>query len=277
MDERVFLPVKTEGMKSSFLIILFILTACSTTRNLSSSGADNSIADGKLFASVFQQQSAEYKALCFQAYNMAKLQLDQYLQEAPSKPLAIITDIDETVLDNSRYDIQQTLQGKDYEAGSWLEWTARGEADTVPGAPSFLKYAASKGVTIFYITNRNEEERPGTLNNLQRFNLPDADDQHLLMRKGISSKETRREEVMKKYTVVLLIGDNLADFSSLYDKRSTEERNLVTRQLANEFGHRFIIIPNPVYGDWESALYQYMPNLSLAQKDSMLRRAVKNP
>ncbi|MGZ8544389.1 MAG: 5'-nucleotidase, lipoprotein e(P4) family, partial [Flavisolibacter sp.] len=155
------------------------------------------------------------------------------------------------------------------------DWTSRGIADTVPGAPHFLHYAASKGVTIFYITNRNEEERAGTLKNLQRFNLPNADNAHLILKTGISSKEPRRQEIMKNYDVVLLMGDNLADFSELYDKRTVEDRNLVTRQLAAEFGHRFIMLPNPVYGDWESALYQYNSKLTMAQKDSIIRKTVK--
>lgn len=262
-------------MKYSLFMILVFFTACSSTRNLSTSQTSTAIADAKLFASYFQQQAAEYKALCFQAYNLARIRLDQHLMQAHTKPIAIITDIDETVLDNSAYDIQQTLQGKDYESESWKEWTGRGEADTVPGAPSFLQYAASKGVTIFYITNRNEEERQGTLKNLQNYQLPNSDNQHLLMRKGISSKEQRREEVMKNFDVVLFIGDNLADFNSVYDKRSVEERNLVTRQIADEFGNRYIIIPNTVYGDWETALYQYNSNLTMKQKDSVMRRAVK--
>ena len=262
-------------MKYLFILVLFGFSACSTTKNIHSTQENTSIADGKLFASFFQQQAAEYKALCFQAYNLAAMKLDQYLLQQTGKPPAIITDIDETVLDNSPYDIMQTLQGKDYEPASWKEWTSRGEADTVPGAPSFLRYAASRGVRIYYITNRNEEEREGTLKNLVRFHLPDADNQHLLMRQGVSSKEPRRQEVLKNYEVVLLIGDNLADFSSLYDKKPMEERNQLTRQIANEFGNRFIILPNPVYGDWETSLYRYNSQLTLAQKDSILRKHVR--
>ena len=263
-------------MKYTSLILLFFVAACSTTNKLSTEQPGKALADGKLFASLFQQQAAEYKALCFQAYNIARLRLDQQLLLQHGKPLAIITDIDETVLDNSAYDIQQTLQGKDYETQSWKQWTSRGEADTVPGAPSFLNYAASKGVTIFYITNRNEDERAGTLKNLQVFQLPDADNEHLIMRTTESSKETRRQEVMKRFEVILLIGDNLADLSPAYDKKTVAERNLVTRQLAREFGQRFIIIPNPVYGDWETALYQYNSNLTMKQKDSIIRKAVQS-
>jgi 5'-nucleotidase (lipoprotein e(P4) family) len=262
-------------MKRFLLIALLAFSACSTTKNLPQSSQVTSIADGKLFASLFQQQAAEYKALCFQAFNFAKLRIDLSINNNSGKPKAIITDIDETILDNSAYDVKQVLQGKDYEPASWSQWTSLGIADTVPGAPSFLHYAASRGITIFYITNRDEAERAGTLSNLKKYNLPNADNEHLVLKQGISSKEGRRQEILKNYDVVLLMGDNLADFSELYDKRSVEDRNLVTRQLAAEFGNRFIILPNPVYGDWETALYHYNSKLTMAQKDSIIRKTVK--
>lgn len=263
-------------MKILYWFPLVIITACSATRRATTAvPSSTTITDGKLFASLFQQQAAEYRALCLQAYNLAHWRLDQQLQKQILRPRAIITDIDETVLDNSPYEIHQVLQGKDYEPSSWYEWTSRGEADTVPGAPTFLKYAASKGVQIFYITNRDERERSGTLQNIRKFNLPDADNDHLVMRQNISSKEDRRKKVMDQYEVLLLIGDNLADFSSAFDKKTVAERAQNTRQLASEFGNRFIIIPNPVYGDWESSLYQYNSKLTLEQKDSIVRSIVK--
>ena len=52
-------------------------------------------------------------------------------------------------------------------------------ADTLPGALSFLKYASSRGLEIFYVTNRTEKERNVTLKNLQKFNFPNSDNAHL--------------------------------------------------------------------------------------------------
>lgn len=229
--------------------------------------------NGKLFATVFQQKAAEYKALCFQAFNVARWQLDQY-KPTTTKPKAIITDIDETVLDNSPYEAHQTLKGKDYEPSSWYEWTAMGSADTVPGAPSFLKYAASKGIEIFYITNRMERERESTLRNLQKFNFPNADNSHFFPKLDTSSKESRRMKLADTHEVVMLLGDNLADFSNFFDKRTQQERDQNTERFASEFGSRFIIIPNTSYGDWEGALYKGK-RLTEAQKDSVIRAEVK--
>ncbi|MES2807814.1 MAG: HAD family acid phosphatase [Bacteroidota bacterium] len=159
---------------------------------------------GKTWASLYQQRAAEYKALCFQAYNLAKLRLDEALKHKGKKRLAVVTDIDETVLDNSPYDAVRATNNQEFDLKGWKDWTAKGIADTVPGAPSFFKYAASKGVTVFYITNRDEDERAGTTKNLKFYNLPYADEQHIILRQGVSSKEARRQQVLAKYNIVLL-------------------------------------------------------------------------
>src|SRR4051812_10396185 len=144
---------------------------------------------GKAWALLYQQRAAEYKALCFQAYNLARLRLDEAIKHRGKKPLAVVTDIDETVLDNSPYDVARAINNLDFDITTWKQWTAKGIADTVPGALSFLKYAAKKGVTVFYITNRDEDERAGTVKNLKLYNLPNADNAHLILKQGISSKE----------------------------------------------------------------------------------------
>jgi 5'-nucleotidase (lipoprotein e(P4) family) len=263
-------------MKKFPIVILFFIAACSTSKQIIQTPLipQNIPVTGKIFASLYQQRAAEYRALCLQAFNIARLRVDESLQTT-GKRKAIITDIDETVLDNSPYEVHQTLQGKDYEPTSWYQWTAMSKADTVPGAPAFLKYAASRGITIFYITNRDEKEREGTLLNLQKFNLPNADNTHLILRQGISSKESRRQQVAAAHDIILLLGDNLADFSSLFDKKSMAEREQNTDSLASAFGKKFIVIPNPVYGDWESTLYKYSNTLTSSQKDSVIKSSLK--
>lgn len=254
-----------------------LMLACSSTQKAVRSAGQpvhNYTIGGKLYSSLFQQKAAEYRALCFQAYNIAALRIKAY--SAPSSmPEALITDIDETILDNSPYAVHQALLGKDYEPATWYQWTSLGAADTMPGAASFLRYAASMGVEIFYVTNREEKERSGTLKNLQRFNLPNADDAHLLLRVDTSSKEPRRRQIMQTHNIVLLMGDNLADFSNLFDKRSVADRAHYADVLSASFGDKFIVFPNPGYGDWESSIYRYKYGLTPARKDSIISAEVK--
>lgn len=264
-------------MKKFSIIVLFIVAACSSSKQVTDTTPlpQNIAVTGKIFASLYQQRAAEYRALCLQAFNIARLRVDENVDASSGKPKAIVTDIDETVLDNSPYEVHQTLQGKDYESAAWYQWTDMSKADTVPGAPSFLKYAASKGITIFYITNRDEKERASTLLNLQKFNLPNTDNAHLILRQGTSSKEVRRQQVAATHDIILFLGDNLADFSSMFDKKPLSEREQNANALAAEFGKKFIVIPNPVYGDWESGVYKYSNTLTTAQKDSAIKSLLK--
>ncbi len=256
---------------------LALLIACNSSKKMtgSSSPGPGLVIEGKLYATAYMQKAAEYRALCLQAYNIARLRLNELVTVPSGKPKAIITDIDETILNNSAEEVHHDLQGKGFDPSEWAQWTAMAAADTIPGGISFLKYASSKNVEIFYITNRDEKDREGTLKNLQKFNFPNADNAHLIVRKNTSSKEDRRQQVMADRDVILLMGDNLGDFSSLWDRKTQDERIQNVDHQAALFGSRFIVLPNPVYGDWESALYQYR-SLTPAQKDSVIRAGLKN-
>ncbi|MEI9947292.1 MAG: 5'-nucleotidase, lipoprotein e(P4) family [Chitinophagaceae bacterium] len=265
-------------MNSRFILFLAVFfSACAVPKKATPTlPAGHLVIDGKIWSSVFQQRAAEYKALCLQAYNIAMLRVDESLLQTTTKPRAIITDIDETFLDNSPYAVHQALQGKDYEPSSWYEWTAKGAADTLAGALSFFNYAASKNIEIFYVTNREEKDRQGTLVNLQKFHFPFADDQHLVVRQTESSKEDRRKKIALTHDVILLLGDNLADFSALFDKKTESERDQNVKLLAAEFGKKFIVLPNFNYGGWEDAIYQNARNWTPVQKGSLLKSGLKN-
>lgn len=189
------------------------------------------------------------------------------------RPRAIVTDIDETVLDNSPFSAKTALAGQAYSQSAWETWTALAAADTVPGALQFFKYAASKGLTIYYVTNRLEKERAATLKNLQRWGFPFADNEHLILSDGNSNKESRRAAIARQFEIAMLVGDNLGDFAEAFYKKSPAERNEAVATLQAEFGERFIVLPNVMYGDWLSALAPR--GLTAAQVDSVLKRQLK--
>jgi 5'-nucleotidase (lipoprotein e(P4) family) len=231
---------------------------------------------GPAWAALWQQRSAEYKALCFQAYNIAKEKLDLYLTQPGNQPFAVVTDVDETVLDNSPYTVHQSLKAELYSDSSWMEWTARAECDTVPGALSFLKYAAGRGVQVFYVTNRLEAERNATLANLQKWDFPNADTEHLLMKTKTSGKDERRASVASRFNILLFMGDNLGDFSGIFDHRSYQKRDSLAEANAGSFGRRFIVLPNAMYGEWQGALLEYNYRLPKEKQDSVLKKWLKN-
>lgn len=230
----------------------------------------SNLATHSVLATLWMQRSGEAMALCYQAYSLAKLRLDEALKakSAPkSKPKAIVVDVDETVLDNSLYQGKLIKQDTTHPA-HWDEWCSLALAKPVPGAAEFLNYAKSKNVEVFYITNRGENLREATLRNFRSAGFPFADSAHLLMRTDTPSKEARRQLVAEKFDIVLLCGDNLNDFSDVFERKHEATRNEEVERLKNEFGKRFIVLPNPMYGDWEYAIvgYDKMADTTCARK-----------
>ena len=205
---------------------------------------------------IWQQQSGEYKALCYQAFSLARLRLDEILRtNKDSMPLAIVTDVDETVLDNSPQAAKDILNGRTYTDSAWKVWVNAAMAKAMPGAAEFFNYAAQHGVQCFYITNRKEAEKDSTIKNLQQRGFPQADNRHVMMKNNTSDKEPRRQQVAKTYNIVLLLGDNLNDFDNLFYDKATAERNANVDKVQTLFGSKYIMLPNATYGDWENALW----------------------
>jgi 5'-nucleotidase (lipoprotein e(P4) family) len=221
---------------------------------------------------LWTQNSAEWRALCYQAYGWAERRLEEELVELASSPvgeMAIVTDLDETVLDNSAYMAWQIEQDVPYNPETWAHWTALAEAPAVPGARRFLRLADSLGVTIFYVSNRKVEEREATMRNMEALGLPQVDTAHFLLKTSTSDKTERRERIEAMgYEVLLYLGDNLGDFDGRWDKQSTAVRAEEADAARDAFGDRWIVFPNPLYGTWEGAIYGYDWGLSPEQRDS---------
>lgn len=218
---------------------------------------------------LFQQHAAEYRALCLQSYNMARMQLDLKLLTKPASP-ALITDIDETILDNSPFQAGNILDNTDYNTALWHKWCSEARAKSVPGAVEFMKYAASKGVNIFYVSNRDTSDLKSSMKNLAEQGFPQITPEHFSFKTGKnSSKRVRQDFIASKHQVLLLFGDNLNDFSYVFENRNTADRKGVVDSLKTAFGDRFIVLPNAMYGEWESAMYKFNYKLSEAAKDSL--------
>ena len=175
---------------------------------------------------------------------------------------AIIVDIDETVLDTTAFQADLTRSGRRFTPALWDEWARTASAGRVPGALAFLKWAAEeKGITIFYITNRDVSVEPWTLKNLEEQGFPVAKGMESIFSKGecddmSSDKSGRRRHVCLGYRVLILAGDNLGDFIS-GAKDTPENRIKAAETYATFWAEKWILLPNPVYGSWEGALFDY--------------------
>lgn len=268
-------------VRSTVLVLLFlpVTVLAQTSAPSRQNGVDNEYQTG---AVLWTQSSAEYRALAFQTFSLAKLRLDQDLAQhrsrhSKAKPPAIIVDADETVLDNSRFQAELILRGAAYTPQAWTAWCDRAEAGAVPGAVEFLNYAFQHGVHVFYITNRRQTEKAGTVTNLKKLGFPDVSEESVMIREQgtTSSKESRRQSVRARYRVVLLVGDNLNDFNDDFAGKSIADRKAQVDRERADFGSQYIVVPNPMYGDWESAVYGNALNLSDAEKRERRRTALQ--
>ncbi len=254
----------------AFLALVILTSSCQPKVNQPSNDKNEKL----VFATLYVQQAAEFKALTLQAYNIGKLRLDEILKadRSSTKKMAVVVDIDETVLDNSPFEAKSILEKTSYPK-YWKEWCSLSKATSVAGAQEFLNYAAEKGVETFYISNRKVDLFQSTLTNLKKNGFPYADSSHILLRSKASDKEPRRKSVEENYEIVLLFGDNLGDFTNLFDGKSTSDRHALVDQMRSEFGKRFIVLPNPMYGSWDAAMFN---GLKVSNKDSVYKARLKS-
>ena len=206
--------------------------------------------------SLWYQNAAEVDALYQQGYNVATNKLKELLKQPTNKPYSIVLDIDETVLSNIPFQVKMIKDGTAFNPKLWDEWVQKAEATPVAGAKEFLQFADKNKVQIYYISDRTDSQVDATIKNLEAQGLPVQGRDHLMFKKeGDKSKEGRRQEVLKHTNLVMLFGDNLVDFAE-FSTKSEADRDKMFEQLKAEFGDKFIIFPNPMYGSWESAVYQ---------------------
>ena len=248
---------------STYFVTTSIVAQQATGEQLKKITADNDYQIGSI---LFMQKAAEYRALSYQAFNLARMRLDadfvkKNLKQLPKserkRARAVVVDVDETVLDNSPHQAFIVINQLPFTANVWTQWVNQRKAKAIPGAADFLTYANQKGVKVFYVTNRDEIHRQATIDNLKQTGFPDASDETVLVRTTESGKEARRQKIMEKYRIVLLIGDNLNDLSNVFEKKSIADRFAEVDKSRELFGKKFIVLPNAMYGDWESAIYEY--------------------
>lgn len=235
-----------------------------------------------LNAELWMQRSVEYKANSLAVYALGRIQLDKALAEKTwtaateqtgnyqDLPPAVVLDLDETAMDNSAYQAGLVTTNGEFSPKSWDAWVKAEKATAVPGAVEFTQYAESKGVKVFYVTNRNADQEEPTRRNAQALGFPMGGnvDTFLMSKEKPdwgSAKGTRRAYIAKDYRIVLLFGDNFGDFSDAYN--GSEADRLKAFEAAKEhFGRDWLMLANPGYGSFESAPFGHNFKLSADEK-----------
>jgi acid phosphatase len=243
--------------------------------------------DERLGALLWFQTSAEYRILAESTYAAARRALDEALADPAwsaateqsgdfaALPPAVIVDVDETVLDNSPHEAESVRLGRRHPEG-WGAWVESAQAEAIPGAVDFVNYAAGRGVVTYYVTNRNSGQEAATRRNLVAVGFPvDESAERLMMQderpEWSSDKSSRRAEVAKRHRVLLLVGDDMNDFTN--GRALPPERRAIAARHANRWGRSWFLLPNPDYGSWERALFGNERGLS---QEEILRRKLEH-
>lgn len=240
---------------SALCLGLAVLAMAAGCRNAQRHNNCDSSLDYLTYATIWFQRAPEARALYYQGFNTARAQLPALMAQGDQRPKAVIVDIDETMLDNGPFEAQEILDSRNYSDDFWQEWTLQGRAQALPGAVEFSRYCDSLGVQVFYVSNRLANELQATLRNLDSLGFAWARVENIMLKDSTSSKMARRAKVAEQFDVLMLIGDNLSDFADVFEHRGDDWGMALVEQYRHEFGRRFIILPNPMYGEWERSMY----------------------
>ncbi len=186
---------------------------------------------------------------------------------AAGLPMAVIVDIDETMLDNTPYGARLVRDGKSHDEAAFNQWVNEAAAKPVPGALEFARAANARGVTIFYISNRTADQAGPTVDNLRKLGFPIKDAGQYLGKNTTlggcensgSDKGCRRQLVGRTHRVLMQFGDQLGDLVSIASN-TPAGREQAVRPYLGWVGERWFMLPNPSYGSWEPALFNNDPS-----------------
>ncbi len=252
---------------SRWLIISFtcLLAACAstpTTAPPAESPATAEPASPVLPKDIrWVRNSAEYRAVLVQTYRLAGEALARRAAGRQPGTWAVAVDADETLISNSQQSKEAALGSpEEYPLpasarvsfrGDWDAWVERRAAPALPGARRFLRLVHELGGRIAVVTNRRQRHCPQTGDNLRAQELPfDV----LLCRGDDGNKMPRWRSVedgtaspdLPPLEIVMWVGDNIHDFPGL-----GQELRFAGPEAMGEFGDRFFVLPNPLYGSWE--------------------------
>jgi 5'-nucleotidase (lipoprotein e(P4) family) len=233
---------------------LVTIGGCSRTTAASSAAPAPASAPRQLPNDVrWFRVSAEYRALARQAFRVASERLPALSRDLPRNSWAVILDADETVLDNSEYQRRRALVDSGYTEASWTAWVNERTAVAVPGAAEFTARVRAAGGRVVIVTNRTQAVCDSTRGNLATAGI--VADLVLCQPpgQGQGDKNLRFKRVVDgtaapgvpALTVVAWVGDNILDFPGMTQAVRNDPRALA------DFGVRYFILPNPMYGSWQ--------------------------
>ncbi|HVI97748.1 MAG TPA: HAD family acid phosphatase [Sphingomonas sp.] len=172
------------------------------------------------------------------------------------KPLAVVFDVDETAVLNLGFEADQAKRGGAYDQQRWLRWEKTGADDVVPvpGVLDAIEIARQANVKVIFNSNRAAENAEATAAMLKQAGFGDVvvGDSLWLANAGEQGKDRRRWAIAQQYCVIAQVGDQLGDFTDLFNSTTpgvAERRALASaKNVEWLWGLGWFLLPNPVYG-----------------------------
>jgi 5'-nucleotidase (lipoprotein e(P4) family) len=233
-------------MRRGLPLLSLVLAGCATTPTPTPTQAPPS-------ASLhWVLTAAEYRAAFLQTYRVAAAVLERLAAGRAPGTWAVSLDGDETVISNAPYERELAASGATHSPAGWSAWVARQAAQPLPGAVEFLRRVHQLGGRVAIVTNRGHADCPPTEENFRREGIP-FDVMLCRPEVGSSEKEPRWEALaqgtaapgLPPVEILLWLGDNVGDFPDLDQDAGRDPERL------EEFGRRYFVFPNPVYGSWQ--------------------------
>ena len=250
------------------------LGAVVITLSAAAAQAETPVPQDGLEANLWTQRSVEFKGNALTVYALGRLRLDQALADkkwtaAPAEqkgdyenlPPAVVLDVDETALDNSLYQVWSMKNGIPFSVATWNQFCNDKVSRAIPGAVEFTKYADSKGVKVFYVSNRAVEVEKATRENMEAFGFPMGGNVDTFLMQNEkpdwgSKKSTRRAFIATDYRILLEFGDNFGDFDDRYAS-SEADRLKIFEENKDRWGREWLVIANPTYGSFDAAPFGF--------------------
>ncbi len=197
------------------------------------------------------RNSAEQHAAYLQSFRLAAANVDADLAaaDAPARgSWGIITDADETILNNSQY--QKEHNGEPYDPAKWSTWVQSKRSTATPGSVAYVKHVKDLGGHVFVVTNGAQSDCDAYTTHIHELGF-DVD--AVLCQTDTSDKNPRFQKVQAgtavpgigPQKVLVWTGDNINDFPNESQASRTDESKLA------DFGGRFVVMSNPMYGSWQ--------------------------
>lgn len=265
-------------MRQAAVLLLLAVTGCAASRQ-PAFPPEPPPADPKLAGMQYLYGSGEAAAISRQAWSALTFYVGEALQgkdrrsvvmaegatlDAPKfvlcagKPPAAVFDVDETVLLNQgfEYDDLTGAPHRDFD-DRWARWEKTGAhaVSPTPGAKEAIDALHRMGVTVIFNTNRNAFNAGPAEEAIDEAGLGPAKHGETLFLAGDdntgSLKDARRWRIADRYCVIAMGGDQLGDFSDLFnDAPNVSARRALTALpgIASLWGRGWFVLPNPVYG-----------------------------